>query len=193
MITGRSWMLVAYPDSFPDMPDFIKYCGADRWAYCLHDKDYNDDGSPEKPHWQIYLHFENERQSNVIASMFHVAENNVEKVKREKNERACIQYLVHLNEDPHKKHHYDSDELVSFNIDVDRYLKSATESYQAGEIVKIIEFHAAFPSDSFADVVKECLAKGYYSSLRRGNAIFQTLWREARAYVYEQNQGKNSR
>lgn len=191
MISSRRFMLVAYPESFPDMPEFIRYCGADRWAYVLHDQDVNFDGTLDKPHWQIYLAFENERQSNVIASMFHVADNVVEKARG--SEKSCIQYLIHLNEDPKVKHHYDVDEIVAFNIDVLKYCNAASEAYQAGEIIKIIEFHSAFPKDKFSDVVKDCISQGLYASLRRGNAIFQSLWREARASLYEETNSNSGR
>lgn len=181
MFKSRRFFLICYQESCGDLPTVIRNLGCDGYAYILHDQDTDASGQLKKPHYHVILDFENERQSNVIAEAFSTAENNVERCK---SLSGAVKYLVHA-ENP-EKYQYDKAFIVSNNINISKYLQFATESLQVAEILRIIEFHSAFPGRHFSDVISDCCANGLYSVLRRGNSLFLTVWKEKRSnYIAE--------
>lgn len=71
MKSSRAWEVVVYPDS-------ESYVAAEvlaavtvyftQWCYILHDKDFNDDGTPKKAHYHVYGKFDTPRSPQTVAN-----------------------------------------------------------------------------------------------------------------------------
>ena len=79
------------------------------YAYILHDKDVNEDGTPKNPHYHIMLRLIDSYDTKYIAGWFGVAENFVGKVKSRWAD--ALAYLTHENSP--EKYQYDEDEVIS--------------------------------------------------------------------------------
>lgn len=91
----------------------IKNISAQRWAYILHDRDIERDGSTKKAHYHILLEFVNPRSVSSVAKMLGIAENMVEIVYSVEGSRL---YLTHANAPD--KTQYDISEVIA-NYDVE--------------------------------------------------------------------------
>lgn len=88
------------------------------WAYILHNKDTNEDGSNKEPHYHVYLWFKNPIQSDLVAKWFELPQNFISKVKGRKKD--ILLYFTHKNAPT--KHQYQEEELKS-NFSVKEYLE----------------------------------------------------------------------
>lgn len=80
-----------------------------RWAYILHDKDRNENGTLKEPHWHIVLEYENRINLKSIAQWFGIEENFVEVPNGRNAFMSCAKYLVHWKEE--EKYQYEWDEV----------------------------------------------------------------------------------
>jgi len=88
------------------------------WAYILHDKDKNEDGSNKEPHYHVYLWFQSPTQSDLVAKWFELPQNFISKVKGRKKD--ILLYFTHKNAPT--KHQYQDEELKS-NFSVKEYIE----------------------------------------------------------------------
>lgn len=82
----------------------------EQYAYILHDKDVQEDGTPKKPHWHIELKLCKSRRRSDVAAWFGVVESCVQDSKSGKYEN-MLQYLIHENAP--EKHQYSIEEVSS--------------------------------------------------------------------------------
>lgn len=67
-----------------------------KYAYILHDKDVNEDGTLKEPHWHIVLQFTDTQDSKFICKWFGVEEQYVGKSKSGRFQ-SMLAYLIHAN------------------------------------------------------------------------------------------------
>lgn len=92
-----------------------------QWAYILHDKDVNEDGTPVKPHWHVHVYLNDSYDSKYVARWFGVPEHLLEKIK---DDEGSLEYLTHANRP--EKHRYAKEEVVA-NFDLEEEIKKAKE------------------------------------------------------------------
>lgn len=90
-----------------------------KWAYCIHDKDVNEDGSLKKKHVHVYMRFKDSNTFSFISSWFGVPENCINKIQAPRFEGA-LPYLIHANAP--EKYQYDVSE-VHANFDYKEFLE----------------------------------------------------------------------
>lgn len=176
---ARKAFCVCYEDSCPNLDISLACLGCDAYAYIKHDLDVTPEGELKKPHYHVYLEFENAKEFSVIGKELGCGENNVEKVKSTKG---CVRYLIHA--DNPEKAQYDKQNIVSVNLDIEKYLSDYSERSKVVQILGIIyELRADVDADgrivphTFGDVVSECCNRNLYDALRRGNSLFLEVWR----------------
>lgn len=132
--TAKHFEVQFYPEDGWNVEKILviirKHSSVDVYVIALHDKDVNDDGSPEKPHYHVYIHFGNGtswKKSN-IAKWFDIPDRLVQFIQCDpecKNPRqsmyTVINYYTHRN--CPDKHLYSPDDFVS-NINVREYLEN---------------------------------------------------------------------
>jgi ABC-type dipeptide/oligopeptide/nickel transport system ATPase subunit len=90
--------LIAYQDQITrNMIEIVcsGYTTIKEWAYILHDKDTNPDGTPKKAHYHIYLNFGTSQDIELVCSWFQLPLNQAEKIKGRKKD--ILKYLIHKN------------------------------------------------------------------------------------------------
>ena len=90
------------------------------FAYILHDKDQNEDGTLKKPHWHIMLKFYNSRRRSDVAKWFGLSESYVQDSRSGKYDDMLL-YLIHENAP--EKYQYKIEE-VSSNFDFAKRLEA---------------------------------------------------------------------
>jgi len=86
------------------------------WAYCIHDKDQYEDGTPKEPHVHVEMMFYSDQTFENIAKWFKDSPERIEKGKYEKRGHAfenMCSYMIHETENADGKYHYDEKEVVA--------------------------------------------------------------------------------
>lgn len=98
---ARYWQALVYPDSAPEnWRDILNDLFVMWVASPLHDKDVNDDGTPKKPHYHVYLIFDNTYTYSYAKDIYDEIGAVFPDLARTviiKNLPACIKYLTHEN------------------------------------------------------------------------------------------------
>lgn len=148
---GRNWCLVFYPEDLPK--DWLERLKSELQAPMLvspiHDKDFDGDGNPKKPHHHVIFFFPTLHSLNqlkkMMGEMFGVTESGsiigVAKIVNKclvRNRNLMVRYLAHMD-DP-DKYRYDETEIKGFNgADVNKELvRNQEETEQM--IVEMTEF-----------------------------------------------------
>lgn len=103
------------------MPSWNNVSG---FAFIVHDKDVNDDGTPKEPHIHLMIAFKEPEQTTNILAKFKGC-ISTEQLQKIKGWKAAIAYLTHRTKDSSHKHQYDISEVTSFNVEVGKI----TEEY----------------------------------------------------------------
>ena len=121
--TSRRFFLRTYID--PSVLDkFLKTCPwINKWAYCVHDKDLNEDGTPKTRHTHILLYTYSHKTASAIEKNFDRldSETRAEGALAEKTHveimRSTVvawRYLLHL--DDADKHRYSDNERICNDV-----------------------------------------------------------------------------
>lgn len=164
----RKYELVIYPDD-PKSGEYLSKAKAlfEEWAYCLHDSDILEDGSPKKPHIHFLGHFSRQLTLHGVAYQIGCPDNMVSYVH---DYRAAARYLVHA--DNSTKHQYDVESIVS-NYDISSYFVSKPK--EEDMIHPIIEHIYANPYESITDLTRWVLDNHYWSAFRRSYSILKDI------------------
>lgn len=155
-----------YPDSTSydcnEVLDSIKSY-FDKWAYCLHDKDIEEDGTPKKAH----IHWVGRKKApallSTISNKLGLPENAIEVVKQTKgktNWKGVVRYLNHDNAP--EKYQYSVDSVVS-NFDIKKFLSDKDNVLMIKQIVGFIREN---PTASYEDVLEFSCDNGCYSEFK---------------------------
>lgn len=171
---GTRFSFILYPDSEDYDCDKIltefKYYFPE-FAYILHDKDKNADGTAKKPH----IHFIaqcNKIRFSTLCNRFPFLVDMIAQVQKLRNWKNSIQYLVHYN-DPDKAS-YKVEQIIS-NFDITPFFKDKDESSRA---ILIYEFITTTRCYSTQELMAFCFDNNLYSEARRGFAIWSKMLRE---------------
>ena len=131
-LSGKECEVMNYVQYFKEpIIDIIKrYSTIKKYAFILHDKDYNEKGVLESPHYHIYLNFGRATVPfDMVARWFGVEPQYVQKVHKT---GSLLEYLTHSNESQKFKHQY-SPEEVTANFD---FVKEAEIENMLGDFTK---------------------------------------------------------
>lgn len=167
----RKFELVLYPDSESYDIDSVLFSALSyfsTWAYCLHDSDTNDDGSPKKDHIHFVGKLDDVRSPEVVCRDLSIPINSISNIK---NWKAACRYLVHL--DSPTKFQYSFDDVISSFPILSFFSLSDDEQAR-----RIIEFISSTGCNRVSDLTSWALDNGCYPGLRRGFAIWSQILRE---------------
>lgn len=149
---ARVWRGVLYPDSLPDKwQEKLNRQGL-VYAYILHDKDVNPDGTVKKPHYHIIFFFEGKKSYEQIKKI--MDELNAPIPQKVMNPKGMVRYMIHL--DNPEKHQYKRENIRSCNgADIDKYfeLSMSSKTELLGELEDFIIDNEI---DNFADLIFYC-------------------------------------
>lgn len=129
---ARNWTFIVYPESAPENWVEVLEDLHVQWVESpLHDKDFNGDGSPKKPHKHIGLFFDGKKTYEQVCEVAQAVNGTIP--KRTLNARSLVRYFAHL--DNPEKAQYSAAEVVAHGgIDLQSIL--APSSAERHEIVK---------------------------------------------------------
>lgn len=121
---ARNWQAILYEESAEkNWAEILNELFVTWVASPIHDKDLNEDGQPKKPHYHVYLLFDNAYTYNYAKSIFDqigaVFPDLASKVII-KNLPACIKYLTHKNK-PDKAQYNEADIQHSEDFVISKY------------------------------------------------------------------------
>lgn len=176
VLSGKECEVMNYLPYFKEPPiDTIKrYKTIKKYAFICHDKDYNEKGVLESPHYHIYLNFGRASvRFDVVAKWFGVEPQYVNKVKRT---GSLLDYLTHSGENDKFKHQY-SPEEVTANFD---FVKEAEIEKTFGDFTKYsyakqLEYVHSLPADKqlkyYSELKKRWQLECDYRSLQHDRNI----------------------
>ena len=175
MKSSRMWEAVVYPDSesyvaAESLAKATQYFG--QWCYVLHDKDFNDDGTPKKAHYHVYGKLETARTPQSVANALGVGVSSLRVVS---SWRGAVRYTLHL--DHPAKHQYSADDVVS-NFALAKFL-TVDDDVQAARIFSFIQSSRC---STVSELTAWAFANGCYPALRRGFAVWSRLLSENSLY-----------
>lgn len=126
---ARYWNAVLYVENMrTDWQDSISKILQLPYAYCIHDKDVESNGSPRKVHVHLIIAFNNtttyQNALSIVSELSAEGKKAVNKVERCKNIRWSYDYLIHDSEECRKKKKYQYDEsqrVTGNNFDIGAY------------------------------------------------------------------------
>lgn len=111
-VKKRNWAFVVYPDSAPDdWIDILQQSGLQCSVSPLHDKDFNADGEPKKPHWHVIAIYSGPTSFNVVNSL--CGQLNAPHPQPLEQVRGYYRYLTH--KDNPEKAQYDEKDIKTIN------------------------------------------------------------------------------
>lgn len=171
MKRDRKFELVLYPDSESYNIDSVLDSALSyfsMWAYCLHDSDIAEDGSPKKSHIHFLGKLDDVRSPEIVCRDLQLPLSSIANVKSWK---AACRYLVHL--DSPSKFQYSCDDVISSFPILSFFSLSDDEQAR-----RILDFILSTNCHSVSALTIWALDNGFYSCLRRGFAIWSQIIRE---------------
>ncbi len=169
----KKWELKLYPDANNYDCNAVLLAAQqyfDFWAYILHDQDFKEDGSPDKPHYHFYGKSNKKLTLQGIAYQLQVPDSSIQYVKTWKG---AMRYLTHI--DYPEKHVYSLDEVFS-NFSVEKYYRVEFEDQDQANM--IFEFIMSTDKVSPSIVAEWVFHNGCWSTYRRGYAVFNHIIKE---------------
>lgn len=138
----KSWRSCEIVNQLEYMSQDVVEVGLDHnaikdYAYILHDKDVQPDGSPVAAHWHIMIRFKNPVPTESLCSWFNIKPNQIEKIKGSFGD--AVAYLTHKNRPD--KYQYLDEEIKSnydFAVEVEKALSKKKASQRKEEIIELI-------------------------------------------------------
>lgn len=138
----KSWRSCEIVNQLEYMPQDVVEAGLDHnavkdYAYILHDKDVQPDGSPAAAHWHIMIRFKNPVPTESLCTWFQIKPNQIEKIKGSFGD--ALAYLTHRNKPD--KHQYMDEEVHSnfdFAIETEKALSKKKITQRKEEIIELI-------------------------------------------------------
>lgn len=187
MSKNKYWVAIFYMENMIDnWESEIANCLQVPFAYCIHDKDVESDGSPRKAHVHIIIAFSNTTTEKHAFEVFHTLEkpgcqaipNGV--IKAVFSIRNQYDYLIHNTEDSKKKkkHLYDVTERVTGNnFDIGSYeqISVADKNAMAKELCIAITENGFTNFVDFFDYVIMNYDENYFEIVKTYSGLFERL------------------
>lgn len=156
IIKGRDWAFIVYPESAPENWREILDETHMRWIESpLHDRDFNPDGTPKKPHWHVMLSADGPITLKAVEKI--IEPLNVPAPQKVGSGRGMIRYFIHL--DNPEKYQYSRDEIVAHGgADVESYFE-LTKTNKISVMKDIITYIYENEIDNYADFLMICIQK----------------------------------
>lgn len=126
---ARNWQAILYDESAVENWRKVLNDLFVTWvASPLHDKDLNEDGIPKKPHYHVYLLFDNAYTYNYARGIFDqigAVFPDLASTVIIKNLPACIKYLTHKNK-PEKAQYSETEITHSDDFVIEKYEEQPT-------------------------------------------------------------------
>ncbi len=170
----RSFMIVLYPDDETHVnallyvQEFI-----DKYAFILHDKDYNEKGEIKKAHYHVILNLSNAKSISALAKELNIGANYITPTK--KSYINGLRYLIHA--DDKDKYQYELDEVQGpLKSRLKKALASdVDESDAVLELMVLIENQDYLSMRTFVRLIAE---SGLWQYYRRNAYTFNLLLSE---------------
>lgn len=174
---ARYWCAILYPESMiPDWENKIEELLEIPFAYCVHDKDFDEAEDERKLHAHIILAFKNtttkKHATNLLGRLALEGKSACADIQAVNNIRSKYEYLIHDTEDSIKKgkHQYDkSERILCNNFDIGAYeqLDTARKNEIYIELSKLIKDKGIYNYMDFFEVASEFFDDGSYLEVLR--------------------------
>lgn len=145
------------------------------YAYILHDKDTNDDGSLKKEHIHLLIFFKNARWGSAILKEINIDNSNLIEFREDKAK--AIQYLIHSNNLNKFQYNYQD---IKTNINIDIYFNKYKDD-ETKDVSLIYDFIFNYVGYLYFNTLYYyCVSNNLWSSYRRNYLIIKDL-------LYEHN------
>ena len=147
-------------------------------AYCEHNKDTNEDGTPKKPHIHYVYKIPTKRSIGAIAKELQINPCYINTVGKEQE---ALLYLIHRGWN--EKYQYDPNEVKGKGYLFERFhilVNDESEDDRVLKILNLIENYKGYLT--MADLLHLCCERGIYTELRRGSSLFVTVLKEHNKY-----------
>lgn len=214
---ARYWNGVLYPENMiENWEDEISYILQIPYAYCIHDKDKNNDGTDRKTHIHIIIVFPNTTTYNHALSVLNELSKDgtsaINKVERTKNIRFSYDYLIHNTDDCKKKNKYlydISERITGNNFDIGAYEQiglvekneifvELSEAIRKNGFTNYMDFYEfvvdTFDDMNYIEIMRtysnhfEKLTKGNYQRWEQNQRNFVCMEYENTQKTHENNQ-----
>lgn len=176
--SSRNFHLVLYPDSITyDLlqvlsESVVNYKPCSKWAFAVHDKDVNDDGTLKKPHYHLVLSCKYPVRYKDVLSSLGLPDSSMtlpDAHSKTRTFRSMVRYLIHA--DSSKKYQYDVD-IISSNFDVSPFFSDFSGDKSADAFVELLDFMSQKTSNrrSIALYAASTGLLGYYRQ------YYKILW-----------------
>ena len=174
---ARYWCAILYPESMiPNWQEKIEELLEIPFAYCVHDKDFDEAEDERKLHAHIILAFKNtttkKHATNLLSRLALEGKSACADIQAVNNIRSKYEYLIHNTEDSKKKgkHEYDkSERILCNNFDIGAYeqLDTARKNEIFIELTKLIKEKGIYNYMDFYEAIDEFLSDGSYLEVLR--------------------------
>lgn len=144
------------------------------WAWILHDKDLEPDGTLKKPHIHWMGLLPSPTKIKTISNKLGVEENYIRFADKWRN---VARYLVHDTKDSEDKYQYSVDE-VNCNFDICKYISRLGVETQAVNIYDAIVHQG---KGCYSQLIPWAIQNGCYSELVRAHVLWAGLMKECPA------------
>jgi hypothetical protein len=183
----RNYATVVYPDSAPEnWREILSQQFIPAFISPLHEKDFNPNGEPKKPHWHVLLMFDSvktpEQASTVFQSIGGVGCEIVNSL------RGYARYLCHLD-NPEKAQYEPSEVNALCGADYIASIGLATDKYAA--IGEMQDFCDKYDVVSFYALAKYARSNrsDWHRILCDCGSVFMREYLQSRKWSREQNLG----
>ena len=143
------------------------------FAFILHDKDTNDDGTLKKEHYHLLIFFDNARWGTAILKEIDIDNPNL--IEFRENKASAIQYLIHSNN--HDKFQYDYNDIQS-DIDISVYFNNL-KNKETIDIAILFDYISNYIGIlTFYQLYSYVLSNNLWSTYRRNYTILKDLIQE---------------
>lgn len=184
---STNWATVVYPDSAPEnwisiLRDLLIPC----FVSPLHDRDFNADGEPKKPHYHVQFCFD----SNAKKSREQIKEitDLIGGVGQEKlaSRSGYCRYLIH-RDNPDKAQYSYNDIICIGNVDLDRTFGNQYNKHECiKEMMSFINASNILMLSDLADYAAEYRPDDWFKIITDSSAYFLDKYIKSRSYKIEQ-------
>lgn len=176
-LRSRNYCCIIYPDNPSHVEAIAKLMQGYQFAAILHNEDVYEDGEhkgeKKKPHWHVVVKFRNAVFRSALSKELGIEENLLQKCS---SLEGALLYLVHFGYEG-TKYQYNVDEVFGpLKQKLITLLDDDDEGTKALHILDIIEKKDG--PIGYSELLKESVAAGLYSDLRRMGNFATCLVRE---------------
>lgn len=175
----RTIEIILYLDNTSHLELLSELIKKYKYAYILHDKDTNDDGTLKKAHYHLLIFFDNARWTDAILKEINIDNKNL--IEFKDNKVYAIRYLIHSNNKD--KFQYDIDNIIT-NVDILPYFNNIQDK-ETDSIFLILDYINSFNGIiRYKDLYDYVLSNNVWSVYRRNYSIIKDILLEHNAIKY---------